>query len=86
MRESVIYQEILAEGEQIGEQRGEQQGRLAEGRSLVLRLLNRRLGELPPDVQAQIETLSLEQVENLAEALLDFQDIADLEAWLRQCV
>ena len=35
MRESVIYQEILAEGEQIGEQRG----RLAEGRSLVLRQL-----------------------------------------------
>lgn len=35
MRESVIYQEILAEGEQIGEQRG----RYSEGRSLVLRQL-----------------------------------------------
>ena len=82
MRESVIYQEILAEGEQIGEQ----QGRLAEGRSLVLRLLNRCVGELPPDVRQQIETLSLAQVENLAEALLDFQNIVDLEAWLRQNV
>ncbi|MES1025704.1 DUF4351 domain-containing protein [Gloeocapsa sp. BRSZ] len=82
MRESVIYQEILAEGEQIGEQ----QGRLAEGRSLVLRQLNRRLGELPPALRTQIESLSLAQVENLAEALLDFQDIADLEAWLSQGV
>ncbi|WP_228054456.1 Rpn family recombination-promoting nuclease/putative transposase [Gloeocapsopsis crepidinum] len=82
MRESVIYQEILAEGEQIGEQ----QGRLAEGRSLVLHQLNRRIGELPPDVRQQIESLSLEQLENLAEALLDFQQIADLEAWLHQGV
>lgn len=78
IRESVIYQEILAEGEQ--------QGRLAEGRSLVLRQLNRRLGELPPALRTQIESLSLAQVENLAEALLDFQDIADLEAWLSQGV
>ncbi|PIG94173.1 DUF4351 domain-containing protein [Gloeocapsopsis sp. IPPAS B-1203] len=90
MRESVIYQEILAEGEQIGEQRGEQrgeqQGRLAEGRELVLRQLNRRVGELPQDVRSHIDTLSLEQIENLAEALLDFQGITDLEAWLSQGV
>jgi predicted transposase/invertase (TIGR01784 family) len=43
MRESVIYQEILAEGEQIGEQRGrqqgEQRGRQQGERSLILRQL-----------------------------------------------
>ncbi|MBW4614845.1 MAG: Rpn family recombination-promoting nuclease/putative transposase [Desmonostoc vinosum HA7617-LM4] len=86
MRESVIYQEILKEGEQIGEQRGrqegEQRGRQAEARSLILRLLTRRVGELPQQVQSQIETLSIEQLENLGEALLDFQAIADLETWL----
>jgi predicted transposase/invertase (TIGR01784 family) len=81
MRESVIYQEILAEGEQRGEQRGEQQGRKAEGQLLILRQLTRRVGELPQEVRSQIETLSLEQLENLGEALLDFQAIADLEAW-----
>jgi hypothetical protein len=32
-------------------------------------------------VLKRIETLSLEQLENLGEALLDFQAIADLEAW-----
>jgi len=53
MRESVIYQEILAEGEQ--------QGRLTGERSLVLRLLTRRIGELPQDLRTQIESLSLEQ-------------------------
>jgi predicted transposase YdaD len=77
MRESVIYQEILAEGEERGEQRGRQQGE----RSLILRQLTRRMGELPQQVLERIETLSLEQLENLGEALLDFQAIADLETW-----
>ncbi len=77
MRESVIYQEILEEGEQRGEQRGRQEGE----RSLILRLLNRRVGELPQQLLERIETLDLEQLENLGEALLDFQAQADLEAW-----
>ncbi|MFN6516267.1 MAG: Rpn family recombination-promoting nuclease/putative transposase [Nostoc sp. CreGUA01] len=77
MRESVIYQEILAEGEQRGRQEGRQEGE----RSLVLRLLTRRVGELPQQLLERIETLDLEQLENLGEALLDFQAQADLEAW-----
>lgn len=77
MRESVIYQEILREGEQ----RGREEGRKAEGQLLILRLLTRRVGELPQEVLARIETLSLEQLENLGEALLDFQAITDLETW-----
>nr|MDZ8041400.1 DUF4351 domain-containing protein [Nostoc sp. CreGUA01] len=89
MRESVIYQEILREGEQRGELRGEQrgrqegreEGRKTEGQLLILRLLTRRVGELPQEVRSRIETLDLEQLENLGEALLDFQAIADLQAW-----
>ncbi|WP_315789049.1 Rpn family recombination-promoting nuclease/putative transposase [Fischerella sp. JS2] len=77
MRESVIYQEILAEGEQRGEQRGRQEGE----RSLILRQLTRRVGELPQQILERIENLSLEQLENLGEALLDFQVQADLETW-----
>ncbi len=81
MRESVIYQEILAEGEQRKEQRGREKGRKAEGQLLILRLLTRRVGELPQQMKERIESLPLEQLENLGEALLDFQAIADLEAW-----
>jgi predicted transposase YdaD len=73
MRESVIYQEILAEGEQ--------RGRQAEGQMLILRLLTRRVGELPPEIRSRVEALPLEQLENLGEALLDFKAIADLESW-----
>ncbi|QLE55283.1 DUF4351 domain-containing protein [Nostoc sp. TCL26-01] len=77
MRESVIYQEILSEGEQIGQQRGEQRER-----SLILRLIKRRMGELPQDISDRLNTLSLEQLENLGEALLDFTSLADLVLWL----
>ncbi|MDJ0798609.1 MAG: Rpn family recombination-promoting nuclease/putative transposase [Calothrix sp. MO_167.B12] len=74
MRESVIYQEILAEGEQ--------KGRKTEGKTLIFRLLTRQVGELPQDVRQRIETLSLSQLENLGEALLDFTSMADLQVWL----
>ena len=49
---------------------------------LVLRLLTRKVGELPEDVRQIVETLSLEELENLGEALLDFTSIADLQRWL----
>jgi predicted transposase YdaD len=78
MRESVIYQEILEEGQQQGEQRGREKGE----RSLVLRQLTRKVGELPQRIHEQVETLSLEQLENLGEALLDFTSLLDLETWL----
>lgn len=40
------------------------------------------MGELPLALIGRIEMLSLEELENLGEALLDFQAIADLETWL----
>lgn len=76
MRESVIYQDILAEGRQEGRQEGE--------RSLVIRQLSRRVGELPQELRSLVETLPLEQLENLGEALLDFTNMSDLQAWLEK--
>ncbi len=73
MRESLIYQEILTEGRLEGEQRE---------RSLILRQLTRQVGEIPQEALKRIETLSIVQLENLGEALLNFQAGADLEAWL----
>ena len=45
-------------------------------------LLNRRCGPLTAATTAQIQALPLDQLEALAEALLDFQGPADLAAWL----
>jgi predicted transposase YdaD len=74
MKESVIYQDIRDEGRQEGRQEGEA--------NLVLRLLNRRIGGISSELSAKIPSLSLEQLENLGEALLDFQSRQDLEQWL----
>jgi hypothetical protein len=51
---------------------------------LVLRLLARRLGTVDESIQEQVRQLSVPQLETLAEALLDFFSIADLQAWLAQ--
>ena len=68
MKESVIYQDIQAEGEA----------------NLVLRQLHQRFGEIPQNLSEQIRELSVEQIENLAEALLDFESLTDLVNWLNQ--
>jgi predicted transposase/invertase (TIGR01784 family) len=74
MRESVIYQEILQEGRQEGRQEGET--------TLILRQLTRRMGTLAPELEERIRGLSIAQLEDLAEALLDFSQPADLVTWL----
>ncbi|TRV62813.1 MAG: DUF4351 domain-containing protein, partial [Microcystis panniformis Mp_MB_F_20051200_S9] len=51
---------------------------------LLLRFLNRRLGQLDDSVIEQVQQLSISQLENLAEALLDFANLADLTRWLQE--
>ncbi|MGF1939157.1 MAG: Rpn family recombination-promoting nuclease/putative transposase [Nostoc sp. ChiQUE02] len=83
MRESAIYQEILQEGLQEGREQGIEQGRQSELR-LVMRLLNRRLGSINSQLQSRLQELSLVQLENLGEVLLDFASEADLMNWLNR--
>ena len=64
------------------EQQVEQRGKKEEAQSLVWRQLSRRFGDIPSPIQTQIENLEIEQTEALAEALLDFASIADLQRWL----
>jgi predicted transposase/invertase (TIGR01784 family) len=51
-------------------------------RSLILRQLSCRLGDLPEDVRMQLNQLSITQLETLGEALLDFTQPLDLVTWL----
>lgn len=77
----------IREAEEVGERKGlakgQKIGREEEARSLILKLLNRKVGAITDQLQTQIQALSLEQLEALGEALLDFSAIADLEGWLR---
>ena len=54
MRESVIYQDIKAQGKAEGIKEGIKEGEV----SLVLRQLNRRIGEVTPEEESQISALS----------------------------
>ncbi|MDB9312944.1 DUF4351 domain-containing protein [Spirulina sp. CS-785/01] len=68
---SVLYQDVYGEGKQ------------EEAVALVIRQLSRRFGELDMGLSERIRGLTVAQLEDLAEALLDFTTVAELQAWLR---
>lgn len=73
LEETRVYQEANADG------------RLQEARSLVFRLLSRRIGSISLAIQSELQSLSLAQTEALGEALLDFSSADDLTHWLQNC-
>jgi hypothetical protein len=75
--------EIVTSWMERGITQGIRQG-IEREMALVLRLINRRLGGVNPTLEAQIRDLSIEKVEDLGEALLDFQTEADLVNWLNR--
>jgi predicted transposase YdaD len=74
MRESTVFQEILQEGRDEGKQE--------QALATIYRLLPRRIGTVAPELQQRLLQLSLPQLEDLTEALLDFEEPNDLIAWL----
>ena len=80
------------EGRIEGKEEGRIEGRLVERslmldrqRTMLLRLLPRTVGEVPDDLQATINQLSLENLEALNEIFLDFTGLDDLVNWLSDC-
>ncbi len=69
----------ITTGERIGYERGKQE----QGQNIILRLLQKRVGELPEEVKKEVQALSLEDLEALGEALLDFTATDDLLHWLQ---
>ena len=80
LERSRAYQEIKQEAREEGRQEGLKESAL----NLVTRLLSKRFGELPEEVKNNISGLSLTNLENLSEALLDFTSLQDLQVWLNQ--
>jgi Domain of unknown function (DUF4351) len=76
MRLEPLYQQDREKAKLEGKEEGQQ--------DLIIRLLNRRFGEIDAALIERIRELSIEQLEGLVEALLDFSVVADLEAWLNQ--
>jgi predicted transposase YdaD len=74
IKQTRVYQEAKQEGRQEGERAGEAR--------LVLRLLSKRFGKIDDRRVQVINSLTLEQLEDLGEALLDFCELRDLDNWL----
>jgi predicted transposase/invertase (TIGR01784 family) len=79
LKQTRVYQEAREEGELRGEKRG-----LVKGQAtMLLRLLNRKFGQISPSLRGKVNKLSAKQLENLAEALFDLETTADLSDWLK---
>lgn len=59
---------------------GIKKGQLA----LIMRQLQRRVGQVFPEIESRIDRLSVEQLENLGDALIDFNNVSDLTDWLTE--
>ncbi len=82
LRESPLAQELFREGQLEGQREGRVEGQLEGELTLVLRQLTRRVGTLDESLVQRVRGLSLEELERLGEALLDFSDVSDLQGWL----
>jgi hypothetical protein len=61
--------------------RGLEQG-LEREKTLIIRQLKRKLGDIGTDLETQIMALNIDDIERLGEALLDFSTVQDLIEWL----
>jgi hypothetical protein len=73
------------EGRVEGRVEGRQEGRIEEKLAITLRLLNRKLGNLPEEIATRIKSLEPNQLDSLTDDLLDFQSLDDLTRWLSNC-
>ncbi|MDD1462898.1 DUF4351 domain-containing protein, partial [Dolichospermum sp. ST_sed2] len=78
MRLAPLYQQ----DRELAKQEGLQEG-LEKEQRLIIRQLNRRIGEIDSLLIQKVQELPVEKLEALGEALLDFTSVTDLETWLK---
>ena len=79
-----IVERWQQQGLQQGWQQGLIEGQRQEAAALVLRLLDKRFAPVPVRLRGQIAKLPVVTLEELAEAIFDFQNSKDIAAWVRQ--
>lgn len=68
--------QVMQEGIEVGIKAGQ--------RALILRMLERRIGTVNPDVVSRIGELSVEQLESLVDEVVGFSSLSDLMGWLEE--
>ncbi len=76
-------QELWIQDQQIAIEIAREQVTKTAQLSLILRQLVRRLGTIQPETENSIRQLSVQELENLGEAVLDFNHPSDLTVWLQ---
>ena len=86
LEETRVYREIkeqgIEQGREEGIEQGREQGKIGEAVNLVMRLLTKKFGQISPKNRSFISNLSLPVLEDLSEAILDFNNLNDLQVWL----
>jgi flagellar biosynthesis/type III secretory pathway protein FliH len=81
-REQEQIMQITNSWKEQGIVEGREQGIVEGQSSTILRLLNRKLGNLPESIADYIKSLKPIQLDSLTEDLLEFQSLGDLQNWL----
>ncbi len=83
--DSSLYQTGLNKKEEVMEIVTDwgDRGMKTEAVAITLRLLKKLFGPLPTELEQKVKKLEREQLEDLSEALLDFSEISQMEAWLK---
>jgi predicted transposase/invertase (TIGR01784 family) len=77
-------QQALERGIEQGIEQGIERG-MERGKSeLIVRNMRRLIGEISPDIQTQICELNLENLDNLGDAMFNFESVSDLLTWLQE--
>ncbi len=77
-------QELWIQDQQIALDLAREQVTKTAQLSLILRQLVRRLGTIQPETENSIRQLGVQELEELGDAVLDFNSLSDLTAWLQQ--
>ncbi len=86
--EKRFYQEILEFEEErkmrfvdIAERTGMEKGMGKGASSVIVKLLNRRFGGIPPSLETGLKSSRVEVLEKLGESMFDFENLGDVEKW-----
>ena len=73
LKQTRVYREAREEGRE--------EGRAEERREMVFMQLNYKFGQLSSENQAQVQALDFDRLQALSKALLEFNDLVELENW-----
>lgn len=80
LKQTRFYQDVYSEGKLEGKAEGKLEGES----TIILRLLKRRFGPIPNDVQKRIQQLQNTQLETLADQLWEIDNLDKLRERLTQ--